>query len=396
MMRVLLLGLLMLLLPAQLWAQKGLKVSMEGESKLVLSSYTGLDLIVVDSMERNVDGFFVYEPILPKGMYVLDSDGASIEFLSIGEPLSMKVECADDDCSVCFDASPENTRWMAYQRLRRQFRYGNENPELYHVLIDSLVGDATDYAARLIRVDVDSQLRSFDFEDPAMIPTNVLTTKIVHFLEMSGDDFIKASGHILSLAKVDINSYAFALEYLLKGFTALGLSEVTDYLLNFPQLAEGEITQEEGAMLQKITEPYQKVKVGAKAPNIQGLTVDGKHYELYASNASRIIVVFWSVDCEYCHDFLVQIRNHLDLRRDYELVTYALADNREEVVRELKKLRLRGYHFYDDARWEGKAFLDYHVVSTPTVFLLDRDKTIVCKPYNWEELNQNTEYRRQK
>lgn len=393
MMRVLLLSLLMLLMPVRLWAQYGLKVAMEEESKLVLSSYTGLDLVVVDSMERDGDGFFVYEPILPKGMYVLDSDGVSIEFLSMGEPLSMRVEVAGDDCSVSFDASPENTRWMAYQRLRRQFHYGKKNPEQYHALIDSLVGNATDYAARLIRVDVDPQLQSFDFQDPAMIPTNVLTTKMVHFLEMSSDDFIKASDHILALAKVDVNSYAFALEYLLKGFSALGLSGVTDYLLNFPQLAEGEITQEEGAMLQRITEPYQMVKVGAKAPNVQGLTVDGKPYELYASDASQILIVFWSVDCEYCHDFLVQIRKHLDLRKDYELVTFALADHKEEVVKELKKLRLHGYHFYDDDRWEGKAFLDYHVVSTPTVFLLDREKTIVSKPYNWEEFKQIIEVR---
>ena len=393
MMRVLLLSLLMLLMPVRLWAQYGLKVAMEEESKLVLSSYTGLDLVVVDSMERDRDGFFVYEPILPKGMYVLDGDGVSIEFLSMGEPLSMRVEVAGDDCSVSFDASPENTRWMAYQRLRRQFHYGKKNPEQYQALIDSLVGNATDYAARLIRVDVDSQLQSSDFQDPAMIPTNVLTTKMVHFLEMSSDDFIKASDHILAMAKVDVNSYAFALEYLLKGFTALGLSGVTDYLLNFPQLAEGEITQEEGAMLQRITEPYQMVKVGAKAPNVQGLTVDGKPYELYASDASQILIVFWSVDCEYCHDFLVQIRKHLDLRKDYELVTFALADHKEEVVKELKKLRLHGYHFYDDDRWEGKAFLDYHVVSTPTVFLLDRDKTIVSKPYNWEEFKQIIEVR---
>ena len=114
---------------------------------------------------------------------------------------------------------------------------------------------------------------------------------------------------------------------------------------------------------------------------------------MYASDASQILIVFWSVDCEYCHDFLVQIRKHLDLRKDYELVTFALADHKEEVVKELKKLRLHGYHFYDDDRWEGKAFLDYHVVSTPTVFLLDREKTIVSKPYNWEEFKQIIEVR---
>ena len=97
-------------------------------------------------------------------------------------------------------------------------------------------------------------------------------------------------------------------------------------------------------------------------------------------------MVFWSTDCEYCHDFLVQIRKNLDLKSDFELVTFALAEDKEEVTRTVKKMRLPGYHFYDDLRWEGKAFLDFHVTATPTVFLVDAEKTIVCKPYDWFEL----------
>jgi len=97
-------------------------------------------------------------------------------------------------------------------------------------------------------------------------------------------------------------------------------------------------------------------------------------------------VVFWSTDCEYCHDFLKDIRKHLDLKSDYELVTFALADSQEEVAEEVKDLRLHGYHFYDPMRWESKPFLDYHITSTPTVFLLDNGKNIVCKPYDWLEL----------
>jgi thioredoxin-related protein len=133
------------------------------------------------------------------------------------------------------------------------------------------------------------------------------------------------------------------------------------------------------------------VRVGAKAPDYRGVTIDGEPYDLYESQARRILLVFWSVDCEYCHDFLVQIRKHLNLRKDYELVTFALADDRDEVCREVRRMRLRGRHFYDEARWEGKAFLDYHVVSTPMVLLLNEDKTIVCKPYQWEDLEHYLE-----
>ena len=143
---------------------------------------------------------------------------------------------------------------------------------------------------------------------------------------------------------------------------------------------------EEGLRLDSITEPYQKVKVGAVAPEYTGITIDGKFYSLYESKVKYSIIVFWSTDCEYCHEFLVQIRRHLDLKSDFELVTFALADDEEEVKKAVKKMRLTGYHFYDDLRWDSKAFLDYHITSTPTVFVLDENKTIVCKPYDWQEL----------
>ena len=71
-----------------------------------------------------------------------------------------------------------------------------------------------------------------------------------------------------------------------------------------------------------------------------------------------------------------------------KVMKFALAENLDEVKRTVKKMRLPGFHFYDELRWEGKAFLDYHVSSTPTVFVLDKDKMIVCKPYDWKELKE--------
>ena len=78
----------------------------------------------------------------------------------------------------------------------------------------------------------------------------------------------------------------------------------------------------------------------------------------------------------------------MDLKSDFELVTFALAESQAEVSQAIKKMRLSGYHFYDSLRWENKAFLDYHITSTPTVFLLDSKKNIVCKPYDWDELKR--------
>ncbi len=233
-----------------------------------------------------------------------------------------------------------------------------------------------------------------DFNDTSLISSKTLSDKMVSFFFSFTDgdekrfDSLSVAGLALLLdrAKVNMRMYEYVLEFALNGYASLGRDAVTDYLLNYPQLAEGEITMEEGLRLDSITEPYQKLKVGAEAPDFKGVTIEGKPYQLYGSQARHFIVVFWSTDCEYCHDFLVQIRKNLDLESDFELVTFSLADSVGDVKKSVKKMRLPGYHFYDDLRWESKAFLDYHITSTPTVFVLDENKTIVCKPYDWQDL----------
>lgn len=235
-----------------------------------------------------------------------------------------------------------------------------------------------------------------DFNDTTLISSKTLTDNLVSYLYgfTDGDehrfDSLSIAGldTILGKAKVNMSMYEFILEFALDGYTAMGRSAVTDHLLNYPQLGENDITMEEGLRLDSITERFQKVKVGAKAPDIEFTSIDGKPYHLSSSEADRIIVFFWSTDCEYCHDFLVQMRKNLDLKSDFELVTFALAEDQEEAEAAVKKMRLPGYHFYDSLRWESKPFLDYHITSTPTAFVLDKEKTIVCKPYDWFELKE--------
>lgn len=233
-----------------------------------------------------------------------------------------------------------------------------------------------------------------DFSDTSLVASKAFQDKMIGYFYSftDGDEkrfdslSIAGLGVLLNKAKENMRVYEYVLEFALNGYASMGRDAVTDYLLNYPQLAEGEVSMEEGLRLDSISEPYQKVKVGAEAPDFKGVTIDGKDYCIFDSNTTHCIVVFWSTDCEFCHDFLTQIRKHLDLSSQFELVTFALADNEEEVKKAVKQMRLPGYHFYDEKRWDSKAFMDYHITSTPTVFVLDENKTIVCKPYDWIDL----------
>ena len=129
-------------------------------------------------------------------------------------------------------------------------------------------------------------------------------------------------------------------------------------------------------------------KPGEKAVDFEGVTVDGRAYHLYESQAERIIVCFWSVDCDHCHEFLKALRKHLDLKHDYELVTFALADSPRQVRRKTWWMCLPGWHFFDPAGWDSAPFIDYDVNITPTAVLIDKDKNIIGEAFDWEEFDE--------
>ena len=430
------LSLLFLLTSLTLAAQHNISGTLQDEKgkMLYLFAYTGQEKMPIDSTVTNQQGSFYFDCYLDKGMYAVETDDISLELLYDGHKIQFIEHSLDN---IQFFDSPLNERWTAYILKRSEFRHNSEvlkqvlrqyDPQsafyanardefiglqsAFNAFCDSLTR-TDDYAARLIKVDrpitidptttVDEQrdlvLTHFfddvDFNDTTLIPTNVLTTKMIDFVSVVQADMrlsqdpemrmVLALSRIFELAKVNFTTYAFALEYMLRGYSAIGMSTVTDYLLNYPALNEGDITVEQGRRLDAMAEPYQKVRVGAKAPNISQKTIDGENVDLYSLDSEYVILFFWSADCPYCHNFMGKIRKKLDFSK-FRLLTFAIANDIDEVRSELSVMRLNGCHFYDKARWESEVIKDYHVFTTPTVFVLDRNKTIVCKPNDWTEL----------
>lgn len=246
-------------------------------------------------------------------------------------------------------------------------------------------------------VPADVFFADFDFNDTALVHSEDFSRKMAEYVyQYHGDEsfgsrdmaYIMCLKPLFEKAKVSMVLYEHILAFMLNGFENIGADGVIDYLLRFPQLEEKEISAEQGKRLESIAEPYQKVKEGAKAPDVYGLTSDGETYHLYDSKAEHILLVFWATGCDYCHELLKNIVARLSGSRDFEFVTFAIAENEADWRENLEEMKMDGFHFYDEQRWGGKAFEDYHVTQAPTVFLLDADKTIVAKVYEWRDLKK--------
>ena len=52
----------------------------------------------------------------------------------------------------------------------------------------------------------------------------------------------------------------------------------------------------------------------------------------------------------------------------------------------VRKNKIDGYFYHDGLEWDCPFVDDYAVTATPSLYLLDKDKKIVYKPYDFKDL----------
>src|SRR5690606_27115784 len=108
------------------------------------------------------------------------------------------------------------------------------------------------------------------------------------------------------------------------------------------------------------------------------------------NTSERYLLIFWSSTCSHCLKELPEIRDTLKNIEPQELQVIAFGLEEEEFPwKETVKDYPNFIHVYGEGKWENKTSNDYNITSTPTYFILDKDKNILEKPENLEALLKN-------
>ena len=132
----------------------------------------------------------------------------------------------------------------------------------------------------------------------------------------------------------------------------------------------------------------ESLKIGNKAPDIKFETpVKGKK-SLYDIKANQKLVVFWASWCPACNNEMPYIKEYYNefKKNGGEIVAISL-DYDQSMFNEATK-DLQWFNYTDLMRWDSPIAASYHVESTPTIFLLDKDNKIVKKVSHVNELIQ--------
>ena len=139
--------------------------------------------------------------------------------------------------------------------------------------------------------------------------------------------------------------------------------------------------------------------IGEKAANLEMIDTSGKPTPLYAINADYTVIVFWDPTCGHCK---VEIPKVDSLYRaswsKHDLKIYAVLteDNRTEWIKYINENNLSDWiHVWQTKEMEQADYAAqkagfrqlYDVTTTPRLYLLDKEKRIIAKNLNWQQLN---------
>lgn len=190
------------------------------------------------------------------------------------------------------------------------------------------------------------------------------------------------------------NTYQYVVSYLLNHFNQ---SNIMSHDAVFVHIAENYYINKKAPwaneeLMTKLKERVNRLRpnlVGKIAPNLVLESDNGEYIALNQIKAKYTIVYFWEPDCSHCQKETPILYNFYNKVRDKGIQVYAIYTQYKKEEWQ-KSLAEKGYDWINvwDANYNSNFRALYDITSTPTVFLLDKDKKIIAKKISVETLEQ--------
>ncbi len=172
------------------------------------------------------------------------------------------------------------------------------------------------------------------------------------------------------------------LELLWQEFKRRENHDMANYISDKSLLEIAKIT--ENKILEQQLTSYKNTSIGAivpdfevkKEPSLKLSELKGDQY---------YVLIFWSSGCGHCLKELPKVKDLISTKSNTKVVAFGLEDDSKLWSQEIKKYP-DFVHGIGLGKWENPLVKIYGIAATPTYFVLDADKKIIAKPYDFEAL----------
>jgi thiol-disulfide isomerase/thioredoxin len=411
---------------------------------LYITGFYGDQNKIVDSVKTNTNGLFEFHFNKNKasGMYRLMLDnGEFFDFIFNKENIKLFTtsQNALQNCTAI--ESLENEIYFTYLEKRNKSLYKldlirpvilyfpecnayvensiqeftNVQDGLYHFIDSLAINFGSAYATRIALSErgpvVDPVWTTFeenvfmrqhffdhiDFSDTSLLRTNVLANKIIGYLslyqnknfnkEQLQNAFKTAVDSILKVSQPYPLVYEFSLDYLIKGFERFGFNELIEYIAENALLNEDCEYSDSKSKLEQRIETLKKLSIGKTAPDFSVIDINSKPIILSEINAEKTLLVFWATWCPHCTNVIPELSRFKTDGIDLKIISVSVDSSKTDYTNFLKTGEYGEWiNVCEFNGWDNSIAELYGIYATPTMILLDKNRKIIGKPNDINEL----------
>jgi thiol-disulfide isomerase/thioredoxin len=248
-----------------------------------------------------------------------------------------------------------------------------------------------------LKVLKDNYWAEIDLSDTSLLRSTVFTNLVIDYLSLYGnrqfsqdqleEAFIQAVDVILSYALVNQESYAFMLEYLVKGFEKYHFDKVLDHIATTYVQEQGCENEDLDSDVVTRLKNYQNLSVGKPSPGMTLPDTTGRIIDLNQFGNDYVLLVFWASWCPHCGEMMPGLKEiYAKYRPRLEMIAISIDTDDKAYRKALKEGNYPWINCTDLKGWNSKPAVDFNIYATPTMFLLDKQKVILAKPITLNEL----------
>jgi thiol-disulfide isomerase/thioredoxin len=127
--------------------------------------------------------------------------------------------------------------------------------------------------------------------------------------------------------------------------------------------------------------------IGKKAENLVMDSYNGIFVSLYDVEKDFTILYFWEPNCGHCQEATPKLKVYYDKPKDYSLEVFAVCTTSDKAkwTKYIEDNKLTWINGWDPKRSSHFDYY-YNIQSTPTVYILDKNKKIIAKKLGVEEI----------
>ena len=236
---------------------------------------------------------------------------------------------------------------------------------------------------------------NIDFNNTNLVHSTILVDKVidyVFYLTKANDPETQSKLHIEAVSNVldrieDVQLRKGFIQTLIQSFTKNELYKVTDYLFAeyYDKLPLGmQNSTYKSGILQEL-----KTAVGRIAPNFEWKEGEDNKVQTLENLAGydNYIIVFWSTSCPHCLKEVPKLHEYLKANEKIKVILVGLQTEEDKGAWKSETYYYPEFtHVLALGKWENAIVQNYNVNATPSYYVLDADKKIIAKPFEYVDL----------